>query len=160
MVKMCNLIFIVLDVNKLLMDKRVIEVELEGFGIRINKELLNIMFKKKDKGGLNIMSMVLLMYIDNDEIRVVMSEYKISLVDIVICCDVIIDDLIDIFEVKSRSYIFVIYVFNKIDSISIEELDLLYWIFNFVFISLEYGWNIDELMEVVYVFFLLNLIFV
>lgn len=35
--KTCHLIFIVLDVNKPLTDKRVIETELEGFGIRINK---------------------------------------------------------------------------------------------------------------------------
>lgn len=35
--KTCHLIFIVLDVNKPLTDKRVIEQELEGFGIRINK---------------------------------------------------------------------------------------------------------------------------
>ena len=36
---------------------------------------------------------------------------------------------------------------NKIDSISIEELDLLYRIPNSVPISSEHGWNVDELME-------------
>lgn len=64
--KTCNLIFIVLDVNKPLTDKRVIESELEGFGIRINKEPPNIVFKKKDKGGLNITSTVPLTHIDHD----------------------------------------------------------------------------------------------
>lgn len=54
--KTCHLIFIVLDVNKPLTDKRVIETELEGFGIRINKTPPNITIKKKDKGGLNITS--------------------------------------------------------------------------------------------------------
>ncbi len=73
--KTCHLIFIVLDVNKPLTDKRVIESELEGFGIRINKEPPNITFKKKDKGGLNITSTVPLTHIDNDEIRAVMSEW-------------------------------------------------------------------------------------
>lgn len=47
----------------------------------------------------------------------------------------------------SRSYIPVVYCLNKIDSISIEELDLLYRIPNAVPISSEHGWNIDELME-------------
>jgi ribosome-interacting GTPase 1 len=42
-------------------------------------------------------------------------------------------------------------VLNKIDSISIEELDLLYRIPNSVPISSEHGWNIDELMEAMYV---------
>ncbi len=39
------------------------------------------------------------------------------------------------------------YCLNKIDAISIEELDLLYRIPNSVPISSEHGWNIDELME-------------
>lgn len=146
--KTCHLIFIVLDVNKPLTDKRVIENELEGFGIRCNKSPPNITFKKKDKGGLNITSTVPLSHIDHDEIKAVMNEYKISSADIAIRCDATIDDVIDILEAKSRSYIPVVYVLNKIDAISIEELDLLYRIPNAVPISSEHGWNIDELMEV------------
>ncbi|KAI0155857.1 GTP-binding protein RBG1 [Pestalotiopsis sp. NC0098] len=145
--KTCHLIFIVLDVNKPLSDKRVIETELEGFGIRINKGPPNITFKKKDKGGLNISSTVPLTHIDNDEIRAVMSEYRINSADIAIRCDATVDDLIDVLEARSRSYIPVIYVLNKIDAISIEELDLLYRIPNAVPISSEHGWNVDELME-------------
>lgn len=76
-----------------------------------------------------------------------MSEYKISSADIAIRCDATIDDLIDILEAKSRSYIPVIYALNKIDAISIEELDLLYRIPNACPISSEHGWNVDELME-------------
>lgn len=72
--KTCHLICIVLDVNKPLTDKRIIENELEGFGIRINKQPPNITFRKKDKGGLNITSTVPLTHIDHDEIKAVMSE--------------------------------------------------------------------------------------
>ncbi|OBT64860.1 hypothetical protein VE03_06467 [Pseudogymnoascus sp. 23342-1-I1] len=145
--KTCHLIFIVLDVNKPLTDKKVIEQELEGFGIRVNKSPPNIVFKKKDKGGLSITNTVPLSHIDHDEIRAVMQEYKISSADIAIRCDATIDDLIDILEAKSRSYIPVIYALNKIDAISIEELDLLYRIPNACPISSEHGWNVDELME-------------
>lgn len=49
------------------------------------------------------------------------------------------------FEVYS--YIPVVYCLNKIDAISIEELDLLYRIPHAVPISSEHGWNLDELME-------------
>lgn len=76
-----------------------------------------------------------------------MGEYKISSADIAIRCDATIDDLIDVLEAKSRSYIPVIYALNKIDSISIEELDLIYRIPNACPISSEHGWNIDELLE-------------
>lgn len=100
--KTCHLIFIVLDVNKPLTDKRVIESELEGFGIRINKEPPNITFKKKDKGGLNIISTVPLTHIDHDEIKAVMGEYRINSADITIRCDATVDDIIDVLEAKSR----------------------------------------------------------
>ena len=40
-----------------------------------------------------------------------------------------------------------VYCLNKIDAISIEELDLLYRIPYAVPISSEHGWNTDELME-------------
>ena len=76
-----------------------------------------------------------------------MSEYRISSADIAIRCDATIDDLIDVLEAKSRSYIPVIYALNKIDAISIEELDLLYRIPNACPISSEHGWNVDELLE-------------
>ncbi|KAL2223084.1 P-loop containing nucleoside triphosphate hydrolase protein [Thermoascus aurantiacus ATCC 26904] len=148
--KTCHLIFIVLDVNKPLTDKKIVENELEGFGIRINKEPPNIVFKKKDKGGINITSTVPLTHITHDEIKAVLSEYKISSADISIRCDATIDDLIDVLEAKSRSYIPVIYALNKIDSITIEELDLLYRIPNAVPISAEHGWNIDELLEMMW----------
>lgn len=79
-----------------------------------------------------------------------MNEYKISSADIAIRCDATIDDLIDVLEAKSRSYIPVVYALNKIDAISIEELDLLYRIPNAVPISSEHGWNIDELLEMMW----------
>jgi ribosome-interacting GTPase 1 len=166
--KTCHLIFIVLDVNKPLVDKRVIENELEGFGIRINKSPPNIVFRKKDKGGIAITSTVPLTNISPEvsvlsfgalefitdflvqEIKAVMNEYKISSADISIRCDATIDDLIDVLEAKSRAYIPVVYALNKIDAISIEELDLLYRIPNAVPISSEHGWNIDELLEMMW----------
>ena len=76
-----------------------------------------------------------------------MNEYRITSADIAIRCDATIDDLIDVLEAKSRSYIPVIYALNKIDAISIEELDLLYRIPNACPISSEHSWNIDELLE-------------
>ena len=76
-----------------------------------------------------------------------MNEYRINSADIAIRCDATIDDVIDVLEAKARSYIPVVYALNKIDSISIEELDLLYRIPNACPISSEHGWNVDELLE-------------
>ena len=71
----CSVIFIVLDVLKPLQHKRLIEYELEGFGIRLNKKPPNIGFKKKDKGGLNLTSTVRYLYYTlkgnaNEEIKI------------------------------------------------------------------------------------------
>ena len=45
---------IVLDVMKPLTHRRKIEYELEGYGIRLNKQPPNIVLKRKDKGGVNV----------------------------------------------------------------------------------------------------------
>ena len=54
----CNLILIVLDVGRPLKHKNLIEHELEGFGIRLNKKPPNISFRKKEKGGISLQCMV------------------------------------------------------------------------------------------------------
>lgn len=46
----CDLILIVLDASKPMTHKRIIEKELEGYGIRLNKRPPNLIFKKKEKG--------------------------------------------------------------------------------------------------------------
>lgn len=141
-----QLIFIVLDVLKPLTDKAIIEDELEGFGIRLNKSPPNITFKKKERGGLNITNTVPLTQIDYDEVRAVCNEYRINSADISFRCDASIDEFIDVIE-GNRIYIPCIYVLNKIDQISIEELDMIYRIDHCVPISAKEGWNYDELLD-------------
>jgi ribosome-interacting GTPase 1 len=50
-IRTCDLILIALDAMKPMTLKGVIENELEGFGIRLNKKPPNITFRKKDRGG-------------------------------------------------------------------------------------------------------------
>ena len=45
---------IVLDAGKPMTHKRIIEKELEGFGIRLNQKPPNIILKRKEKGGIAI----------------------------------------------------------------------------------------------------------
>ena len=59
---------------------------------------------------------------------------------------VTVDQFIDVIE-GNRAYIPVLYVFNKIDSITIEELDILDQMPNYVPISSRDKWNMEELME-------------
>jgi len=142
----CSLIFIVLDVLKPLQHKKIIEKELEGFGMRLNKSPPNIVFKKKEKGGLNLQTMVAQSELDIDLVKTILSEYRIHNADITLRCDATADDLIDVVE-GNRSYIPCIYLLNKIDQISIEELDIICDIPHCVPISAHHKWNYDSLLE-------------
>merc|ERR1711915_1115185 len=77
----CSLIFIVLDVLKPLQHKKIIQRELEGFGIRLNKQPPNIIFKKKDKGGINMQAMVPQSELDLDIVKTILNEYRIHNAD-------------------------------------------------------------------------------
>ena len=113
----CNLIFIVLDVLKPLGDKAIIEQELEGFGIRLNKKPPAISIKKKDKGGIAITNTQPLTNLDQEGIKAVLQEYKMANCDVHIRCDPTLDEFIDVVE-GGRVYIPAVYVLNKIGEYS------------------------------------------
>ena len=94
----CSLIFVVLDVLKPLHHKRILEKELEGFGIRLNKSLPNITYKRKDKGGINLTCAVPQSTLNIDNVRSILSEYRVHNADITLRCDATADDLIDMVE--------------------------------------------------------------
>mmetsp|Transcript_3436 Transcript_3436/g.12393 ORF Transcript_3436/g.12393 Transcript_3436/m.12393 type:complete len:368 (-) Transcript_3436:153-1256(-) len=142
----CNLILIVLDVMKPVTHKNLIEHELEGFGIRLNKKPPNITFRRKDKGGVNFNSTVQGGQLDLETVKTVLSEYRIHNADVILREDSSVDDLIDIIE-GSRIYIPCMYVMNKIDQISVEELDLIDRMPNYCPICAYKEWNLDGLLE-------------
>lgn len=56
--------------------------------------------KKKERGGIAISNTVPLTHIEPEEIRAVLSEYKISNADVSFRCDPTIDEFIDVVEVR------------------------------------------------------------
>lgn len=121
----CNLILVVLDSAKPLTHKKIIERELFNFGIRINQQPPDVKIIKKETGGIGYQEAAKQTKgMNADVCRLVCKEYKISCAEIIIREDITVDQFIDVLE-GNRSYIPVLYVFNKIDSITIEELDIL-----------------------------------
>jgi small GTP-binding protein len=141
----CSLIYIILDVLKPLQHKRLIEKELEGFGLRLNKEPPALTVRKKDKGGINLQCLVQQSELDIDTVKTILSEYRIHNADVFIKYDATSDDLIDVIE-GNRIYMPCIYILNKIDQISIEELEIIYKIPHCVPISAHHKWNFDDLL--------------
>ena len=106
-----------LDILKPLDDKWLIEGELEQFGIRLNKKPPSIIVRKNDKGGvcltsawqvissdskalgIGISNTVPLTNIDQDEIKAVLSEFRINNTHVAIRePNCIADDLVDVIE--------------------------------------------------------------
>lgn len=109
-------------------------------------------------------------------VKSILAEYKISNAEVVLRTDATPDELIDVVE-GNRIYIPCIYVLNKIgnfvsfylfyffviasyilwnliftDQISIEELDILYKIPHCVPISAHHKWNLDDLLEKMWIY--------
>jgi len=120
---------------------------LEKCGLRLNKKPPPIIFKKRDKGGINLSSSVENSGdLDIETVRAICSVNKINSADIRFDGPVTEDELIDVIE-GNRIYVPCIYVLNKIDQITIEELDILYELPDVVPISAFNEWNLDELLE-------------
>ncbi|EPR77722.1 GTP-binding protein [Spraguea lophii 42_110] len=139
----CSLLLIVLDITKPITHKKLIEKELEAFGLRLNKKKPNIKITKKDKGGIMVLG-----NLDKEMAKTILKEYRINNAEIFVSDNkhYTADDLIDVIE-DNRKYVPALYVLNKIDRISIEELDILSRIPNSVPICAHKEWNIDKLLE-------------
>lgn len=140
--KTCSLIVICLDVTKPLTHKRIIERELEASGIRLNKQPPHIRVAKRDRGGISITGGSL----DHDLLKGVLQEFRLCNADVSIHGNPTIDEFIDAVE-GGRKYIPCLYVLNKIDAISIEELDIVYRIPHAVPICANHGWNFETFLK-------------
>lgn len=145
----CNVILLVLDIAKPLAHKLIIERELDGFGIRLNQSLPDIVIKKKERGGISISTTTRLTHLDTEEIKTILDAYRIINAEVLFRGNYNADQLIDVLE-NNRVYIPCIYVMNKIDQISIEELDIVSRIPHNCPISAHHGWNVDGLLECIW----------
>jgi len=126
--------------------KRLLTKELEDVGMRMNQEKPNIYFKAKKTGGLKFTATVPLTHIDEKLVRRILSEYKLHNAEIIIRDDYKVDELIDVIE-GNRVYLKCLYCYNKIDTMTIEEVDELAREPNTVVISCHQGLNLGYLVE-------------
>jgi len=122
-------ILIVLDAGKegLNRHREILEEELETVGLRLNKEPPDVTFKKKSTGGIKFASTVPLTKLGPEPDKVAMNilrEYRVSNADILAREDISVDQLVDVI-VGNRLYKPCLYFYNKIDTITIEEVDQL-----------------------------------
>ncbi|KAG8731055.1 hypothetical protein FRC12_019912 [Ceratobasidium sp. 428] len=138
--KTADLILIMLDATKSTEQRRLLEHELDAVGIRLNRAKPDVVFKQKTGGGITarnstlkpldevinffaqINNTVKLTKIDEKSIRVILQGYKIHNCDVMIREDITIDEFIDVL-LGNRKYVPCLYVYNKVDSISLELMN-------------------------------------
>ncbi|KAJ7596722.1 developmentally regulated GTP-binding protein [Mycena floridula] len=133
--KTADLILIMLDATKSDEQRRLLEIELDAVGIRLNKKKPDVVFRRKTTGGLN--TTVKLTKTDEKTIRTILAGYKLHNCEIMIREDITTDEFIDV----------LIDVYNKVDAISLEQVDKLARSPNTVVISCEMDLNLDYLVD-------------
>uniref|UniRef100_A0A8R1DQG5 OBG-type G domain-containing protein n=1 Tax=Caenorhabditis japonica TaxID=281687 RepID=A0A8R1DQG5_CAEJA len=144
--KTADLILMMLDAGKSDQQKMLLERELEAVGIRLNKSPPNIYVKQKKVGGVKFTNTVPLTHCNEKLIMTVLHEYKIFNADVIFREDCTVDEFIDVIQ-GNRVYMTCLYVYNKVDQISIEEIDRLARLPHHVVISCEMNLNMDYLLE-------------
>ena len=141
-----DLILMVLDATKDDAQKKKLENELEACGIRLNKRPPNVRITKKKLGGIKFTTQVPLTHMDGKLVQSILNEYKIFNAEVVIREDITMDDFIDVIE-GNRKYMRCLYVYNKIDMLSLAEIKDLSTKHNCVPISVSANLNLDGLLE-------------
>ncbi|KPP76174.1 developmentally-regulated GTP-binding protein 2-like [Scleropages formosus] len=131
-----DVVIMMLDATKGDVQRALLEKELESVGIRLNRLKPNIYFKPKKCGGLSYNSTVPLTHCSEKLVQLILHEYK----------DCTPDEFIDVI-VGNRVYMPCLYVYNKVDQISMEEVDRLARKSHSVVISCGMDLNLDYLLE-------------
>lgn len=144
--KSSDLILMILDAQKGEEQKAKLTHEIETTGIRLNKEKPNIIIKPKKTGGLFFSSHGPLTKIDEKMVKSIFAEYRIHNAEVKFNGDYDVDDLIDAIE-GNRRYMRCIYVYNKIDTISIEDVNELMQDSQNCCISVQMNLGVDILLD-------------
>ena len=144
-----DIILMVLDATKDAEQRQRLEYELETVGIRLNKSMPNITITRKAHGGILFNSTVPLTRMNQKLCQTILNTYKIFNADVIFREDCGPESLIDVIE-GNRKYIKCLYVYNKIDMLSIDQIDALARSPDSVCISSERKWNLDQLLHVLW----------
>ncbi|KAG7694411.1 hypothetical protein KL930_003730 [Ogataea haglerorum] len=146
--KTADLILMVLDATKGPDQRENLERELEAIGIRLNKSKPEITIKYKQSGGIKLISLNPPSHLDEKLVSSILKEYRIHNADVTLKDkDVTVDDLIDVINEKHVVYTPCLYVYNKIDAVSLEEVDRIAREPNTTVMSCEMELSIEDVVE-------------
>jgi small GTP-binding protein len=124
--------------------RRILESELQGFGIRINQRPPNVSISRMIKGGVTVHHTKKVTKISDNEVKAALSEYRIFNANVVLHEDITVDQFIDVLE-GNRAYVPALAVMTKCDLVDRSKLEK-----GYVQISAETGKGIPELKKAIY----------
>ena len=145
-----DLVIMMLDAQHGEAQRKKLEYELESVGIRLNQKVPNITFKKKPSCSMNTISFTTTVKLSNglseQMVKEILKDYKIHNADVVLREDITIDEFIDVIE-GNRRYMPCLYVYNKLDTITMEEMNRLAELPHSVVCSIKWDLNIEEVID-------------
>lgn len=144
-----DLIIMMLDASKGDVQKRLLTAELESVGIRLNAKPPAIYFKIKKGGGLSFNATCKLTHMNEKLCQLILHEYKIFNAEVLFKEDCTSDEFIDVI-VGNCVYMKCLFCYNKIDTITIEEVDRIARQPDCIVLSCEYNLNLDFLLAKVW----------
>ncbi|KAG8532079.1 Ribosome-interacting GTPase 2 [Bacidia gigantensis] len=146
--KTSDLILMILDATKRAEQRSQLEQELEAVGIRLNREPPNIYLKAKKAGGMKITFQSPPKNLDEKMLYNILRDYKMLNCEVLVRDEnATVDDFIDVIMKDYRKYIKCLYVYNKIDSVSMDFLDKLAREPNTAVMSCELDLGIQDVVE-------------
>ncbi|KAF2657409.1 GTP-binding protein [Lophiostoma macrostomum CBS 122681] len=146
--KTSDLILMILDATKKAEQRRLLEQELEAVGIRLNREPPNIYLKAKKAGGMKITFSAPPKNLDEKMLYNILRDYKMLNCEVLVRDEnATVDDFIDTIMKDHRKYIKCLYVYNKIDSISLDHLNTLAREPHTAIMSCELDLGIQDVVE-------------
>lgn len=147
--KASDVLLIMLEPSKGVEQMAKIKQELDDMGIRINRRPPNMHIRECKTGGVKLNSTVKQTHLDEKLCYTICQEYKRFNLEIVCREDNTVDDLIDTIE-GNRKYVDAIFVYNKCDTISVEDIDEIARRPNSCPISVYQELNMDYLLEMIW----------
>ncbi|KXS14478.1 P-loop containing nucleoside triphosphate hydrolase protein [Gonapodya prolifera JEL478] len=144
--KTSDLILMMLDATKGPEIKDILERELESVGIRLNRRKPNIYFKPKKTGGISFTATCKLTHLSDSLCASILRDYRIHNAEILVREDATVDEFIDI-VLGNRKYMKCLYVYNKVDAVSLEEIDRLAHLPDTIVCSTIMDLNLDHLID-------------
>jgi len=117
-----DLILMVLDASRATIERKLLTRELYNVGIRLNRKRPDIQIRVRKFGGVSMTALAPLTHLDLNLVRDILSMHKIRSADVLIKENYKVDDFIDVVN-ANRRYLPCLYVVNKIDTITLNDVD-------------------------------------